>query len=65
MESTHVYDPRLDGTEQEVVFVVRFTNGIPMVNHPPELDGRKVCGKRQSGAGEDVSDLENDGLKVI
>lgn len=46
--SEAVDDPRLDRAEEQVVLLVRLPDVLMVVNHPPQLDGREVCGELQT-----------------
>ena len=47
---TYVDDPRLDGTEEEIILVVGLADLVPVVNHPAKLDRREIGRERQTGA---------------
>ena len=47
---TYVDDPRLDGTEEEIILVVGLADLVPVVNHPTKLDGREVGRQRKASA---------------
>ena len=47
--NTDICNPRFDGPERKVVFLVRLTDIFPVVKHPSELDGGEVSGEREAG----------------
>jgi hypothetical protein len=46
---TDVCDPRFNGPERKIVFLVCLADILPVVKHPSELDGGEVSGEREAG----------------
>ena len=39
---SYIDNPRLDSAEAEVILIISLADGVPMVEHPSDLDSREV-----------------------